>query len=211
MEHALAQARPDNPTVTDVNPVREQSPDDWIPRVYQELRRMARQEMRHEVRGTLQTTVLVHEVYLRLFAGRELAWENRAHFFGAAARAMRQILIDHARARRAVKRGGGVRPRSLEGRDVPAPIADPERLLDLHEAIDKLEQVDGRKAQIVMLRYFAGLSIAQTAQVLDLSVTTVKNEWNFARAWLFREMSAELDDAGESGAAGSASGERDDG
>lgn len=211
MEHALAQARPDNPTVTDVNPVREQSPDDWIPRVYQELRRMARQEMRHEVRGTLQTTVLVHEVYLRLFAGRELAWENRAHFFGAAARAMRQILIDHARARRAVKRGGGVRPRSLEGRDVPAPIADPERLLDLHEAIDKLEQVDGRKAQIVMLRYFAGLSIAQTAQVLDLSVTTVKNEWNFARAWLFREMSAELDDAGESGAAGSASGERGDG
>lgn len=211
MEHALAQARPDNPTVTDVNPVREQSPDDWIPRVYQELRRMARQEMRHEVRGTLQTTVLVHEVYLRLFAGRELAWENRAHFFGAAARAMRQILIDHARARRAVKRGGGVRPRSLEGRDVPAPIADPERLLDLHEAIDKLEQVDWRKAQIVMLRYFAGLSIAQTAQVLDLSVTTVKNEWNFARAWLFREMSAELDDAGESGAAGSASGERGDG
>jgi len=211
MEHTLTEARPDDPTVTDATPEREQSPDDWIPRVYQELRRMARQEMRHEVRGTLQTTVLVHEVYLRLFAGREMAWENRAHFFGAAARAMRQILIDHARARRAVKRGGGVRPRSLEGRDVPAPIADPERLLDLHGAIDKLERVDGRKAQIVMLRYFAGLSIAQTAQVLDLSVTTVKNEWNFARAWLFREMSAEPDDAGESGAAGSADGERGDG
>lgn len=211
MEHTLTEARPDDPTVTDATPEREQSPDDWIPRVYQELRRMARQEMRHEVRGTLQTTVLVHEVYLRLFAGREMAWENRAHFFGAAARAMRQILIDHARARRAVKRGGGVRPRSLEGRDVPAPIADPERLLDLHEAIDKLERVDGRKAQIVMLRYFAGLSIAQTAQVLDLSVTTVKNEWNFARAWLFREMSAEPGDTNEQGPAGAACGERGDG
>ncbi|MFG0258834.1 MAG: sigma-70 family RNA polymerase sigma factor [Phycisphaerales bacterium JB041] len=186
----MAEDRPDSPTALGAPPLHEQSPDDWIPRVYQELRRMARQEMRHEVRGTLQTTVLVHEVYLRLFAGREMAWENRAHFFGAAARAMRQILIDHARARRAVKRGGGARPRSLEGRDVPAPVADPERLLDLHEAIDRLERVDGRKAQIVMLRFFAGLSIAQTARVLDLSVTTVKNEWNFARAWLFREMSA---------------------
>lgn len=211
MEHALAETRPDNSTATDTPPVPEQSPDDWIPRVYQELRRMARQEMRHEIRGTLQTTVLVHEVYLRLFAGREMAWENRAHFFGAAARAMRQILIDHARARRAVKRGGGERPHSLEGRDVPAPITDPERLLDLHEAIDRLERVDGRKAQIVMLRYFAGLSIAQTAQVLDLSVTTVKNEWNFARAWLFREMSSEPGDSDEPGSAGPKSGERGDG
>lgn len=175
------------------------APDDWIPRVYQELRQLARQEMRGEARGTLQTTVLVHEVYLRLFAGRELAWENRAHFFGAAARAMRQILIDHARARRAVKRGGGVTHHSLTDRDVPAPVADPDRLLCLHDALDRLERVDQRKAQIVMLRYFAGLSIAQTATVLDLSLTTVKNEWHFARAWLFREMAPDQTDPTELG------------
>jgi RNA polymerase sigma factor (TIGR02999 family) len=164
------------------------APDDWIPRVYAELRRLARQQMRHEARGMLQTTVLVHEVYLRLFAGREVAWENRAHFFGAAARAMRQILIDHARARRAVRRGRGVRHEPLDGVDPPAPTTDPDRLLSLHEALDALEQRDPRKAQIVMLRYFAGLTIAQTADVLDLSPTTVKDEWHFARAWLFSEM-----------------------
>jgi len=190
----VPQPRPD--TTANGLPAKGGSPDDWIPRVYQELRRIARHEMRHEAPSTLQTTVLVHEVYLRLFAGREMAWENRAHFFGAAARAMRQILIDHARARRAVKRGGGIHHYTLEERDVPAPVSDPDQLLSLHDAIDTLEQRDARKAQIVMLRYFAGLSIAQTAKVLDLSLTTVKNEWHFARAWLYREMTRGDSDAG---------------
>ncbi|MBK7404810.1 MAG: sigma-70 family RNA polymerase sigma factor [Phycisphaerales bacterium] len=171
------------------------SPDAWIPRVYEELRRMARQQMRQEAHATLQTTVLVHEVYLRLFAGRELVWENRAHFFGAAARAMRQILIDHARARRAIRRGRGARHEPIHEIDIAAPTTDPDRVLGLHEALEKLERRDPRKAQIVMLRYFAGLTILQSADVLELSPTTVKAEWQFARAWLFHEMSSGGDDA----------------
>ncbi|MCC7389156.1 MAG: sigma-70 family RNA polymerase sigma factor [Phycisphaerales bacterium] len=171
------------------------SPDDWIPRVYHELRLLARQQMRGEARVTLQTTVLVHEVYLRLFGGREFAWENRAHFFGAAARAMRQILIDHARARRALRRGGGLRRETVIDVQAGTTDTDPETMLLLHEKLDRLEARDPRKAQIIMLRFFAGLSIKQTAEVLDLSPSTVKVEWQFARAWLFSEMQREAGDA----------------
>jgi RNA polymerase sigma factor (TIGR02999 family) len=159
--------------------------------VYQELRLLARQQMRGEARVTLQTTVLVHEVYLRLFGGREFAWENRAHFFGAAARAMRQILIDHARARRALRRGGGLRREPVIDVQAGTTDTDPETMLLLHEKLDRLEARDPRKAQIIMLRFFAGLSIKQTAEVLDLSPSTVKAEWQFARAWLFSEMQRE--------------------
>jgi RNA polymerase sigma factor (TIGR02999 family) len=147
--------------------------------------------MRGEARVTLQTTVLVHEVYLRLFGGREFAWENRAHFFGAAARAMRQILIDHARARRALRRGGGLRREPVIDVQAGTTDTDPETMLLLHEKLDRLEARDPRKAQIIMLRFFAGLSIKQTAEVLDLSPSTVKAEWQFARAWLFSEMQRE--------------------
>lgn len=176
-------------------PASAPAPDDWIPRVYQELRLLARQQMRHEARVTLQTTVLVHEVYLRLFGGREFVWENRAHFFGAAARAMRQILIDHARARRALRRGGGAQPVPLTDIHAGSTDADPETMLLLHKKLDTLEARDPRKAQIIMLRFFAGLSIRQTADVLDLSVSTVKAEWQFARAWLYNEMHREDADA----------------
>lgn len=181
MDHA---AHPNTPP----DRARSASPEAWIPRAYEELRRLARRQLRGEPRGTLQTTVLVHEVYLRLFAGRAREWENRAHFFGAAARAMRQILTDHARARRALRRGRGVASQPLDGIDPPAPANDPERILALHEALNALECIDPRKAEIVHLRYFAGLTIAQTAEVLDLSPTTVKDEWQFARAWLFKEI-----------------------
>ncbi|MCB9845156.1 MAG: sigma-70 family RNA polymerase sigma factor [Phycisphaeraceae bacterium] len=169
-------------------------PGEWLSRVYEELRDLARGHMRHEAGVTLQTTVLVHEAYLRLFGGKAPTWENRAHFFGAAANCMRQILIDHARSRQALKRGGGRRPLPLDDADVEAPADDDLRLLSLHAALDLLEKRDPRKAQIVMLRYFAGLTIEQTAEVLDLSATTVKDQWQFARAWLFHEMTREQRD-----------------
>ncbi len=163
---------------------------DWAARVYQELRSLARRHMRDEGPCTIQTTALVHEAYVRLVADQDAAWENRAHFFGAAANAMRRILIDHARAKGALKRGGDRRRTPLT--DAPGVVVD-ERLLSLHESLERLEARDARKAQVVMLRFFAGLTIAQTAEVLDLSPTTVKDEWQFARAWLYREMTRDDD------------------
>ncbi|MFO0840650.1 MAG: ECF-type sigma factor [Phycisphaerae bacterium] len=162
-----------------------------LPRVYQELRQLAAQRLASEARGqTLQATALVHEAYIRLVeSGTE--WSGLGHFFGAAARAMRQILVDRARARHAIKRGGD---RVRSGEDVlqRVPSLDDSRhdeLLALDEALSRLEARDPRKAQIVLLRYFAGLSIADTAAALDLSATTVKDEWTFARAWLQSELS----------------------
>lgn len=188
---------PDAPAISDhiPRPETNPSPDEWIPRVYQELRLLARRQMLGEPRGTLHTTILVHEVYLRLFGGKEFTWENRAHFFGAAARAMRQIQIDHARARRALRRGGGARREPLADIQAGAAGADPETMLLLHRSLDTLEARDPRKAQIIMMRFFAGLSIRQTAEVLDLSPSTVKAEWQFARAWLYAEMTREAEDA----------------
>ncbi|MCY3003790.1 MAG: sigma-70 family RNA polymerase sigma factor [Planctomycetota bacterium] len=163
--------------------------DEWLPAVYEELRRLAHREMRREHEPqTLQTTALVHEAYLKLSGDGTSVWRDRAHFFGAAARAMRQVLVDHARARHAEKRGGGVARVPLESLEFPDLQRDPERMLALEDALQRLEQVDERKAKVVSLRYFAGLSIAETAGVLELSVTTVKDEWSFARAWLFREL-----------------------
>jgi RNA polymerase sigma factor (TIGR02999 family) len=166
------------------------SSDEWLPLVYDELRRLARREIRRELEPqTLQTTALVHEAYLRLVGGSERAWGDRAHFFGAAARAMRQILVDRARARQAQKRGGDAQRVPLESVELVDLEQDPERFLALEAALSRLERLDERKARIVMLRFFAGLSITETASVLEISATTVKDEWSFARAWLFREIS----------------------
>ncbi len=166
------------------------SSDEWLPLVYDELRRLARREIRRELEPqTLQTTALVHEAYLRLVGGAERSWGDRAHFFGAAARAMRQILVDRARARQAQKRGGDAQRVPLEAVELVDLEQDPERFLALEAALSRLERFDERKARIVMLRFFAGLSIAETAGVLEISATTVKDEWSFARAWLFREIS----------------------
>ena len=163
-----------------------------LPLVYEELRRLAQKQMANEPPGqTIQATALVHEAYLRLVGAPELRWESRAHFFAAAARAMRRILVDRARRRQAVKHGGDRRRVGLEPVEVAcedSAFGGAEQLVVLDEALDGLEGVDARKAQIVMLRYFAGLTIQETAKALNLSLTTVKDEWRFARAWLYSEM-----------------------
>jgi RNA polymerase sigma factor (TIGR02999 family) len=163
--------------------------DELFPLVYAELRRIAAREMRHEKPGrTLQTTALVHEAYLRLLKDASLSFENRAHFLGIAARAMREILIEHARARSARKRGGGAVRLTLD--DLVAPVASPSvDVLALDEALERLARLDERHARVVELRYFGGLSVEETAAALELSPATVKRAWTLARAWLFRELS----------------------
>jgi len=164
-----------------------------LPLVYDELRRLAAAQLSKEPAGqTLQPTALVHEAYLRLVGGEAIEWQGRGHFFAAAARAMRRILIDRARRHRAAKHGGD-RARAALREDL---IADPTPgtggggidLLRLDAALARLEARDSRQAEIVLLRYFAGLSIEQTAEALGVSTGTVKNDWVFARAWLRREL-----------------------
>jgi RNA polymerase sigma factor (TIGR02999 family) len=163
--------------------------EDFAPLVYDELRRVAAAYMRRERPGqTLQATALVHEAYLRLASAQGTPWNDRRHFVGIAARSMRQILVERARARGAQKRWGGMNRVSMT--DSLQLAADPETMLPaLDEAIERLSKIDPEQAKIVELRYFAGLSVEETAKALDLSPATVKNEWAFARAWLFRELS----------------------
>ena len=168
-----------------------QATDELLPLVYEELRRLADRFLAAEQRGaTLQPTALVHEAYLRLAGSDRARWENRAHFFGAAARAIRRILVDRARARGAVRRGGD-RPLRL---DTDAPLAEPGPSLDvlaLDEALAKLTSIDPQKARVVELRFFGGLSVDETAATLGISPSTVDRDWAFARAWLHRAIGAE--------------------
>ncbi|USN98771.1 MAG: sigma-70 family RNA polymerase sigma factor [Phycisphaeraceae bacterium] len=159
-----------------------------LPLVYEELRKLARVRLGAEAPGqTLQPTALVHEAYLRLVGDMGLQWNSRGHFFGAAALAMRRILVERARHRRRLRHGGGRERVELhEGAMVSEPA--PGDLLALDEALDKLSAIDARKGRVVMLRYFAGLSIEETAAVLDISPATVKADWSFARAWLHRAL-----------------------
>lgn len=165
--------------------------DELMPLVYGELRRLAHRYMQRERAGhTLQTTALVHEAYTRLCGGQQVAWQNRAHFFGVAARVMRHLLVDHARSRGYAKRGGGVRRVTLE----QAALVSPERsaeVLALDEALERFAVLDPRKSRLVELRYFGGLSVEETAEVLGVSGITVKREWLKAKAWLYRELSQE--------------------
>lgn len=164
-----------------------------LPLVYDELRRLADARLRRTPPGhTLQATALVHEVYVRLIGGAEPTWESRAHFFRVAADAMRRYLIDHARRRDAVKRGGGVKPMPISAIDL-AVEHDPDQVLALEEAMKKLEQEDPAAFDVVRLRFFAGLSVEETAHVLSCSERTVMREWAFARTRLFQL----LTDAGE--------------
>lgn len=168
---------------------------DILPLVYDELRKLAASQLSREPAGqTLQPTALVHEAYLRLIENPDVKWHGKGHFFGAAALAMRRILVDRARRYKAVKHGGGKRGADLHdnisaaGEDVAEAAATAFDLLALDEALDRLASVDKRQTEIVMLRYFAGLSIEETARVMNLSPATVKADWAFARAWLKREV-----------------------
>jgi len=165
--------------------------DDLLPLVYEELRKLAAQKMGREAPGqTLQATALVHEAWLRLGGDRQPAWHNRAHFFAAAAEAMRRILIDKARRKQAERHGGKARRVDLEEIELPAGMDD-EQLLAVHEALDRLAAHDVVKAELVKLRFFVGLTIEEAAKVLDLSVPTAKRYWAYARAWLYREIKAQ--------------------
>ena len=163
--------------------------DALIPLVYEELRRVARYYLKQEKQShTLSSTALVHEAYLRLINQKEVTWQNRAHFFGVAAQMMRRILVDHARRHGYAKRGGGALTLALE-----EAVATPQRrelnLVALDDALDSLAKLDDRQSRMVELRFFGGLSIEETSEVLGVSVPTVKREWASARAWLFREIS----------------------
>jgi RNA polymerase sigma factor (TIGR02999 family) len=162
--------------------------DRLMPLVHEELRRLARLYMSRERPGhTLQATALVNEAYLRLIDQENMRWENRAHFFGIAARLMRQILVEHVRGRQAAKRGGGQYRLSLSKVDRAASRPDVD-LLALDEALGRLEAVDPQKSRVVELRYFGGLGIEETAEVVGVSPATVKRDWSMARAWLRCEL-----------------------
>ena len=169
--------------------------DDLLPLVYQQLRAIAQQNMNNErASHTLEATALVHEAYLRLVGDQELGWDSRAHFFTAAAEAMRRILIEHARAKHRIKRGGNERQRvPLTGLDL-ADDHDAEEILAVDDAFRRLETEDSTAANVVRLRFYAGLSVAETAAALGISERSVAREWSFARAWLADALGDERND-----------------
>ena len=167
-----------------------QAMDRLLPMVYSELHRIAARQMRHErADHTLNATALVHEVYLKLMDQNQVSWQNRAHFFAIAARAMRQVLISYARKHNAEKRGGGAPNTLLDGKEI-ALSERADELIALDEALTRLAGFDERLAQVVEYRFFGGLTIEETAAVLDVSTMTVKRDWNKAKAWLYRELHA---------------------
>ena len=174
------------------------SADQLLPLVYQKLRQVAAEKMNHEAAGhTLQATALVHEAWLRV-GGEAQGWQNRWHFFSAAAEAMRRILIDRARSKGAVRHGSGLKRvdvDGVEGLKIAAPAADSE-LLDVHEALDQFAAHHAQKAELVKLRYFAGLTLAEAADVLGISRQTAERHWAFSRVWLFREISRQKESQG---------------
>ena len=162
--------------------------DRLAPLVFRELRRVAGRMMAAErPNHTLQATALVNEAYVRLVDTQQVSWQDRAHFFALCARAMRQILIDHARARASEKRGGGEILLELDEAlaSAPSPAAN---LLELDDALHRLAQLDPRKSQVVELRFFGGLSLEETAEALKVSTKTVQRDWDLARGWLYREL-----------------------
>lgn len=159
-----------------------------VPLIYEELRRLAVRRLRREQPGhTLRATALVHEVYLKLAGQPNARWENRAHFFAVASQLMRRILVDYARTQQRIKRGGRQEKISLDEVLLIAPDRT-EELLAVHEALAHLEKLDARQGRIVELRYFGGLTLDETAEVLDVSAKTVMREWNVAKAWLYGEL-----------------------
>ncbi|MHC4217884.1 MAG: sigma-70 family RNA polymerase sigma factor [Planctomycetota bacterium] len=169
----------------------ENAGDRLLPLLYDELRKLARRRMDQEPPGhTLQATALVHEAYLRLVGDDGAGWESRGHFFAAAAEAMRRILVERARRHGAQKRGAGARPVPLDDADLPVELdlGDSLDLVPLDEALHRLEEYDARKSEVVKLRFFAGLTIEQTAAALGVTSRTVNRDWIAARAWLHHEV-----------------------
>jgi RNA polymerase sigma factor (TIGR02999 family) len=165
-----------------------QAAEDLIPIVYEELRRLAAWRLGQEAApNTLQATALVHDAYLRLSPG-ENQWDGRAHFFSAAAQAMRRILVDRARRRKAVRHGGKMRRTELPEDGIAAPAGNEGELLGVHEVLDRFAEVEPRKAEVVKLRYFVGMTVEETAEALGISAPTAKRDWTYARAWLAREL-----------------------
>jgi RNA polymerase sigma factor (TIGR02999 family) len=163
--------------------------EELLPLVYQELRGLAGRKMAAESPGqTLQPTALVHEAWLRLTGGAAPGFYNRAHFFGAAAEAMRRILIERARRRLAAKRGAGAAVVPLDEVEIPSPAPTDEQLLAVNEALEKLAAIDARKAELVKLRYFVGMSYEEASTALGIAVPTAKQWWAYARAWLTVEL-----------------------
>lgn len=162
-----------------------------MPLIYDELRRLAERALRHERRNhTLQTTALVHEAYLRLVDQPRVDWQSRAHFFAVAAELMRRILVDHARKHHAGKRGGSIIKLSIDEVETPAAVRA-AGLIALDDALAALAAHDQRKGRVVELRFFGGLTVKETAAVLDVHQATVERDWEFAKAWLHRELSRE--------------------
>jgi RNA polymerase sigma factor (TIGR02999 family) len=160
-----------------------------VPRVYAELRRVAATQLAHESAAlTLQPTALVHEAWLRLGGTAQPDWQSRRHFFGAAAQAMRQILIERARRRRGAKHGGGHHRADASALDLVSSAVDTDEVIAVTEALDRFATIDSEKAELVRLRYYVGLTIEETAATMEISVATAKRHWTFARAWLAREM-----------------------
>ena len=169
-------------------------PQELMPLVYDELRKLAAARMAAESDNcTLQPTALVHEAWLRLMGTQHPAWQNRSHFFAAAAEAMRRILIDRARAKQAIKRGASSKPVDLEQIDL-AVVSDDECLLQVNEALEKLSEVDQQSAELIKLRFFVGLRYDEAAEALGISERTAKRCWTFGRAWLYRELQRGRDD-----------------
>ena len=164
--------------------------DKLLPLVYEELRRLAAHMMAGQAPGhTLQSTALVHEAWLRLLGNEKAEFAGRAHFFAAAAEAMRHILIDSARRRRALRHGGGQVRMDIQNVSIAAPAEDDE-LLAIHDVLDKLAAEEPEKAQLTKLRYFVGMTFEEAAEVLGISVPTAKRHWAYARAWLYQEIQA---------------------
>lgn len=190
----MADNVPGQPGVTDLliawSDGRREALDDLMPLVYEDLRRVAAGYMRREALDhALQPTALVHEAYVRLIDQRQVKWRNRAHFFGVAAGMMRRILVDHARRRRAEKRGGGRERVTLEGDEVASVGSKEIDVLSLHESLERLAAFDAQQERIVELRYFGGLTIDEAAEVIGISPATVVREWTIAKAWLRADLS----------------------
>jgi RNA polymerase sigma-70 factor (ECF subfamily) len=182
----------------DASRERHVSPEELFSLVYQELRQVARAYMRRERPDhTLQATALVNEAYLRLFEGQPFRWENKKHLFCTVARSMRRVLVDHGRRHKAERHGGAQRKVNFEDQGL-AIAHDLPQLLALDQALERLGELNPRQVEVVELHFFGGLTEAEAAEVLDVSLKTVKNDWRFAKAWLKTEMGGEADDSGTS-------------